>query len=59
MIWNSNRRGEAFLKSIPTTLWFYNGMRECLESDNAIYLIIDMFAYRTAARLYRENHRSG
>ncbi|KAL3995197.1 Histone deacetylase domain family protein [Acanthocheilonema viteae] len=49
LLWYSQRRGEAFLKSIPTTLFFYNSMRECMENENGVYLIIDMYAYREAA----------
>lgn len=48
LLWYSERRGEAFLKSIPTTLFFYNSMRKCMKDDNGIYLIIDMHAYREA-----------
>ncbi|EFO24809.1 hypothetical protein LOAG_03674 [Loa loa] len=53
LLWHSERRGEAFLKSIPTTLFFYNSMKECLKNENGIYLIIDMSAYRKAAHQYR------
>ncbi|VDM10903.1 unnamed protein product [Wuchereria bancrofti] len=53
LLWHAKRRGEAFLKSIPTTLFFYNSMRECMKSEKGIYLIIDMYAYRKAARKYR------
>ncbi|VDO17318.1 unnamed protein product [Brugia timori] len=53
LLWHSKRRGEAFLKSIPTTLFFYNSMRECMKNEKGIYLIIDMYAYRKAAHKYR------
>ncbi|VDN04294.1 unnamed protein product [Thelazia callipaeda] len=48
LLWHSERRGEAFLKSIPTTLFFYKGMRDCISETNGQYLIIDMCAYRQA-----------
>ncbi|VDD86940.1 unnamed protein product [Enterobius vermicularis] len=58
LLWNSDRAGEAFLMSIPITLWFYNGMKSCLESEDGKYIIIDMYAYRQAERKMRENYPS-
>ncbi|VDM93465.1 unnamed protein product, partial [Litomosoides sigmodontis] len=34
LLWHSQRRGEAFLRSIPTTLFFYEGMRDCVKDEN-------------------------
>ncbi|VDK48929.1 unnamed protein product [Gongylonema pulchrum] len=58
LLWHPERRGEAFLKSIPTTLFFYNAMRECMDSRDGKYLIIDMYAYRQAAHMYRAQQKN-
>lgn len=50
LLWNSDRAGEAYLRSIPPTLWFYNGFKACLDSEDGKYIIIDMYAYRRAIK---------
>uniref|UniRef100_A0A9J2Q9L0 Histone deacetylase domain-containing protein n=1 Tax=Ascaris lumbricoides TaxID=6252 RepID=A0A9J2Q9L0_ASCLU len=54
LLWNSERAGQAFLLSIPITLWYYEGMKNCLESESNKYLIIDMYAYRRANAMLRK-----
>uniref|UniRef100_A0A914RND6 Histone deacetylase domain-containing protein n=1 Tax=Parascaris equorum TaxID=6256 RepID=A0A914RND6_PAREQ len=51
LLWNSEIAGQAFLLSIPITLWFYEGMKNCVESESNKYLIIDMYAYNSANAL--------
>ncbi|VDN52891.1 unnamed protein product [Dracunculus medinensis] len=50
LLWNSERASEAYLKSIPTTMWFYSQIKKCLESDDGRYLILDMEAYYRRTR---------
>ncbi|VDM47525.1 unnamed protein product [Toxocara canis] len=56
LLWNSEKAGQAYLLSIPITLWFYEGMNKCLNNESGVYLIIDMRTYREANAMVREKN---